>query len=152
MSFELRELVRALINRLSVDSSGNIKVTQATALQGLIAGVETDSILALVGKRADAFQATATSANASVTPLEVKAKTSSKKIYVTDLIISVDTAMWVQMQDDAATVLMEQMYFPANSIFSKTFSTPIEVATNKDLEFLTSAAGNISVTAAGYVI
>lgn len=138
---------------LVTDAAENLMTTLGTALKGLISGVETDSILALVGKRADSFQVTITSANAT-SATDVKAKTASKKIYITDLVISVDTAMNVQLQDDTGTpvVIMEQMYFPANSIFSKTFSTPLEVPTNKDLEVITSAAGNISVTAAGYVI
>lgn len=99
------------------------------------------------------FQATVTSANAT-SATAVKAKTASKKIYVTDLIISVDTAMNVQLQDDngSPAVLVEQMYMPANSVFSKTFRTPLVVATNQDLDVITSASGNISVFVSGYVI
>lgn len=99
------------------------------------------------------FQETITSANAT-SATAVKAKTAAKKIYVTDLIISVDTAMNVQLQDDngSPVVLMEQIYLPANSVFSKTFSTPLVVATNQDLDVVASASGNISVTVTGYVI
>lgn len=103
-------------------------------------------------RRSDAFQATITSSDAQAAT-QVKAKTAAKKIYVTDLIISTDTAMTLQLQDDTGTpvVLVEQMYFPANSIFSKSFTTPIEVATNKDLDIIASASGNISVFVSGYV-
>lgn len=138
---------------LALDSSGRTLLNLATALSVLISGTETDSIGVAPIRRSDAFQATITSADAT-SATEVKGNTASKKIYVTDLIISVDTAMSVQLQDDAGTpaVLMEQMYFPANSIFSKHFSTPLMAATNVDLDVITSATGNISVTALGYVI
>jgi len=121
--------------------------------QGLVSGVETDTILVYPARRADAFEATITSANAT-SATAVKAKTAGKSIYVTDIIISVDTAMNVQLQSDAGTpvVHMEQIYLPANSVFSKTFRTPIQLATNVDLDVITSASGNISVTALGYVI
>lgn len=104
-------------------------------------------------RRSDAFQATMTSADAT-TATSVKAKTAAKKIYITDIIISTDTAMNIQLQDDAGSpeVLMEQIYVPANMVFSKTFSTPVMVATNQDLDVVASVAGNISVTATGYVI
>lgn len=116
-------------------------------------GAESDSIGAAPFRRSDSFQATITSADAQAAT-SVKAKTASKKIYVTDLIISVGGAMNVQLQDDAGSpvVLMEQIYMPANSVFSKSFRTPLMVATNQDLDVITSAAGNISVTVTGYVI
>lgn len=101
----------------------------------------------------DRFQATITSANAS-SATAVKAKTADKKIYVTDLIISSGAALTVQLQDDTAdtpVVLMEQIYMAANSSFSISFSTPLEVDTNKDLDVIASGAGNISVTVTGYI-
>lgn len=101
----------------------------------------------------DSFQATITSSNAT-SATAVKSKTADKKIYITDVIVSVDTAMSVQLQDDAGTpvVVMEQMYMPANSVFSKTFKTPLVIATNQDLDVITSVSGNISVTVSGFVI
>lgn len=137
---------------LQLDSSGNVQVNLATVIADIISGAENDSILTAAHRRADAFQATITSADAS-TATSVKAKTAAKKIYVTDLIVSVDTAMNVQFQDDdSPTVLVEQMYMPANSVFSKSFSTPLVLGTNVDLDVITSTSGNISVTALGYVI
>lgn len=138
---------------LGLDASGNVKVTLATAISLLVGGTETDTIGVAPFRRGDAFQATITSADAQAAT-QVKAKTSAKKIYITDLIISTDTAMNIQLQDDAGgpEVLMEQIYVPANSVFSKTFSTPLLVATNQDLDVIASASGNISVTVTGYVI
>lgn len=138
---------------LNVDVNGNLLISLATALAAISEGVEADNLLSAPFRRSDAFQATITSANAT-SATQVKAKTASKRIYVTDIIISVDTAMSVQLQDDAGTpeVLMEQVYLPANSVFSKVLSTPMRLAVNVDLDVITSASGNISVTALGYVI
>lgn len=139
---------------LSVDSNGNLNTSLATALDNIDSnGVESDKIGVSPTRRSDAFRATITSADATSSTV-VKAKTAAKRIYVTDLIISVDTAMNVQLQDDAGSpeVLMEQIYLPANSVFSKVLSTPIMLAVNQDLRVITSASGNISVTVLGYVI
>lgn len=101
----------------------------------------------------NSFQATITSANAT-TATQVKAGTALKSIYVTDFVISTDTAMNIQLQDDAGTpvVLMEQIYLPANSVFSKSLKVPLKVATGKDLNVVASASGNISVLVTGYII
>lgn len=130
--------------------------TAITLSDGEGAAIALDSsgrmIPAVVVATTDDFQATITSANAT-SATQVKAKTAAKKIYVEDLIISVDTAMNVQLQDDAGSpeVLMEQIYLPANSVFSKSFKKPLVVATNQDLDVIASASGNISVTVTGKV-
>lgn len=114
---------------------------------------ESNSFTTAPTKRTDAFQATYNSADAS-TRAQVKAATASKKIYLTDIVISTDTAMNIIIQDSTASavILIQKLYVPANSVFSKTFSTPLECSTGKDLEVLASASGNISVTASGYII
>lgn len=124
----------------------------SVALQFLaLDGTELDRILTAPGRRDDAFQATITSADAT-TAVAVKTATAAKKIYVTELIISVGAAMAVRLQDSAPLVLMNDIYLPANSVFSKTFATPLMVGTNLPLNVKASVAGNISVTALGYVI
>ena len=102
----------------------------------------------------ESFQVTVTSANATSATQVKAAGAAGTNIYVTDLVISTDTAMNIQLQDNTGTpvVMMEQMYFPANSIFSKSFKTPLKVTTAKDLNMIASATGNISVTVTGYVI
>jgi len=99
------------------------------------------------------FRKTITSSDAT-SATQVKEKTADKRIYITDLIISVDTAMNVQLQDDAESpaVTMEQIYLPANSVFSKSFLTPLQLAENVDLDVITSVSGNISITTTGYVV
>ena len=107
---------------------------------------------------ANYFTATITSADAS-TATQVKAKTAAKKIYVTSLIISVgSTALEVQLQDDAGTpnVLMEEMFFAANGGLAISAASPelplFVVTTNQDLDVVTSAAGDVTVTVSGYVV
>ena len=100
------------------------------------------------------FQATITSADAS-SATQVKAKTADKKIHIVSLVISTDTAMNIQLQSDNGTpqVVMEQIYLAANGGMALTFPErfPLQVNTNEDLDVIASAAGNISVTAVGYV-
>lgn len=99
------------------------------------------------------FQATFTSADAqAATP--VKTKTADRKMYILSLVVSVDTAMNVQFQDDTGpTVLIEGMYFAANGGAHLTWpaEAPLVVNTNEDFDIITSAAGNISVTITGYL-
>jgi hypothetical protein len=99
------------------------------------------------------FQATFTSADAtSASP--VKTKTADRKMYILSLVVSVDTAMNVQFQDDTGpTVLIEGMYFAANGGAHLTWppEAPLVVNTNEDFDVITSAAGNISVTITGYL-
>lgn len=100
------------------------------------------------------FQVTITSADAS-SATQLKAGVSDKKIYILSVIISVDTEMSVQLQDDAGTpnVLMEQIYMAANTTAGMAFhlQSPLVVDTDNDLDVITSAAGNISVTVTGYI-
>jgi len=109
----------------------------------------------LAGVEPERFQATITSADAT-SATQVKAKTASKQIHVLSLIISTDTAMNIQLQDDAGTpaVLMEQIYLAANGGMALTFppEAPLVVTTNQDLDVIASAAGNISVTVTGYLM
>lgn len=129
----------------------NIGDVDVATLPALSAGTNNIGYTSMF-RRADAVQATITSSDAT-SATQVVAKVAAKNIYVTDVVISVDTAMSVQLQDDAGpAVLMEQIYLPANSVWSKTFSTPLLVATNQDLDVIASLAGNISVTVTGYQV
>jgi len=103
-------------------------------------------------RRSDAFQAVKTSADAQ-SATEIKAATTGKRIYITDIIISTDTALNLQIQDDASTpiVLIEDLFLPANSVFSKSFKIPLRTTAGQALDVIASAAGNISVSVAGYV-
>ena len=128
----------------------NIGDVDVATLPALSAGTNNIGYTAMF-RRSDAIQATITSSDATAAT-QVVAKVAAKNIYVTDIVISTDTALNVQLQDDAAAVLMEQIYLPAVSVWSKTFSTPLMVATNQDLDVIASVAGNISVTVTGYQV
>ena len=82
-------------------------------------------------------------------------KTADKKMYILSLVVSTDTAMNIQFQDDTGTpvVIMEQMYFAANGGAALTFppQAPLICDTNKDFDVIASVAGNISVTITGYL-
>jgi len=94
-----------------------------------------------------------TSADAqAATP--VKAKTVDRKMYILSLVVSTDTAMNIQFQDDTGpTILIEQLYLAANGGAHLTWpaEAPLVVNTNEDFDVIASAAGNISVTITGYL-
>ena len=107
----------------------------------------------LAGLMPQNFQATFTSADAQAAA-PVKVKTASRKMYILSLVVSVDTAMSVQFQDDTGpTVLIEQLYLAANGGAHLTWppEAPLVVNTNEDFDVLASVAGNISVTITGYL-
>lgn len=97
----------------------------------------------------DPIQETVTSADATG-GLTVKSATAGKTYFVTDLIISTDTEMSVELQDSDNTPILQQIYLPATSVFSKTFDSPLAVTLSKGLKAVASAAGNVSVTIVGY--
>lgn len=100
------------------------------------------------------FQATITSADAQ-SATQVKAKTAGKKMYIRTLIVSVGTAMEVSLQDDTGTpvIVMEELFLGTNGGAVVEFSdlAPLVVDTNKDLDVITSAAGDVSVSIFGYL-
>lgn len=135
------------------DMGASMPVELASAISGLISGVQTDTILVAPFKRADAFTATFNSADAS-TRAQVKAASASKKIYVTGIIISSGAAISVKIQDSttSAVILLQSIYMAANTTVTMNFSTPLECSTGKDLEVIASGAGNITVNVQGYII
>lgn len=107
----------------------------------------------LSGIMPQAFQATFNSADAQAAS-PVKAKTASRKMYILSLVVSTDTEMNVQFQDDTGpTVLIENLYLAANGGWQGQWppEAPLVVNTNEDFDVITSAAGNISVTITGYL-
>lgn len=133
------------------DTLNAVQVTSVTKLEGIIDGTENDNILVMPGRRIDAFEATLLTADAT-TAVSVKALTASKSHYITDIVISTDTAGWIRIEDTDATTIMPRKYFPANSIWSKSYVTPKKVTTAKAILVLAQNAGNISVDINGYTI
>lgn len=106
-----------------------------------------------VGLQPQAFKAIVDNAD-TTTAREIVAATASRKIYITSLIISVDTAGNYWLEDGDATQVTGKMYFAANGGCSQTFpeGTPLNTVTvNKALNVKGSTAGNVSVTVTGYL-
>lgn len=88
-----------------------------------------------------------TAAVASVT----SAPTSGQKLVITDIIISVDTAMRVDFTVESSATVIESVYMAANSTVNLITRSKRKLATaDKKLQVKTSAAGNISVNAFYY--
>lgn len=74
------------------------------------------------------------------------APTSGQKLVITDVIISVDTAMTVTLKEETSGTIFGKYYMAANSTLQITTRGKRKLATaNKKLQVQTSVAGNISV-------
>lgn len=98
----------------------------------------------------DSFSTTFTTADAT-TAQTVKAATSGKSIYITDILFSSGTTMNFLLQDGDGTAIVYPVYTTANYPQKIDFSTPLKVTLSKALQIKTSAAGTITVTISGYV-
>jgi hypothetical protein len=96
------------------------------------------------------FSVTNATADAT-TGMIVKAATVGKTLYLTDIVISTDTATTIEVQDTASTVVAQHMYFPAVSIWSKTWSTPLILALGTGLKVIAADAGNVTCTISGFL-
>lgn len=76
------------------------------------------------------------------------APASGKKLVVTDIVVSADTAMRVNFTEETSGTLLLSLYLPANGSAQITPRGKLKLATaGKKLMVQTSAAGNIAVTA-----
>lgn len=93
-----------------------------------------------------------TSADASGAPINVTdVPTTGKKLVITDIEISVDTAMRVDLIEETSGTVIATKYMAANSSVNLVTQSKRKLATaNKRLQVQTSAAGNISVGAFYY--
>jgi hypothetical protein len=90
-----------------------------------------------------------TSADQSAAPASVTdAPATGQKLVVTDILVSVDTAMRVDFKEEATGTVVASIYMAANSSAQVTPRSKLKLATvNKKLQAQTSAAGNIAITA-----
>lgn len=90
-----------------------------------------------------------TSANQSATPAAVTdAPTAGQKLVITDVLISVDTAMRVDLREETTNTVVASLYLPANGTAQITPRSKLKLATaDKKLMVQTSASGNVAVTA-----
>lgn len=93
-----------------------------------------------------------TSSNQSASAASVTdAPTSGQKLVVTDVLISVDTAMRVDLKEETTGTVLASIYMAANSMVQFTPRSKLKLATaDKKLQVQTSASGNIAVTAFYY--
>lgn len=108
----------------------------------------------LAGVEKTAWQEDYDSADASAEAEVVKASAASTVIVVQSYIISVDTEMWVKLQEQDSTALTGKMWLKAGGGVAITLpdKCPLILGTDSDLEVITEGAGNISVSATGYTI
>lgn len=79
------------------------------------------------------------------------APTSGQKLVITDIIISVDSAMRVDFNCESSGTVIETVYMAANSTVNLITRSKRKLATaDKKLQVQTSASGNISVNAFYY--
>lgn len=113
--------------------------------------LQLDSVGGVVkGHRADSFHAAAEYTTAQTATEIQAAPGASLKLYVTDVVLSTDTAMTMSL-DSGATLVIPNKYFAANGGMATHFQTPIECPANTSLTFTSSAAGNHSVQVEGYI-
>ena len=140
--------------------SGTVELGAGTATIGKLAandGVDIGDVdvasLPVRTISSNRIQATINSADAS-SATQVVAKVAGENIYILSIMVTTDTELNFQLQDDAGTpaVLMENIYLAANGGFVMNFppEAPLVVATNQDLDIIASGAGNVSVTVTGY--
>jgi hypothetical protein len=108
----------------------------------------------LVGTEYTKWQAVYNSSDATGEGEVVKASAASTILVVTGFIISADIEGWVKLQDEDSTALTGKFWFKAGGGTAWTLpsNTPIVLTSNKDLEVIAEAAGDVSVTAVGYTI
>ena len=133
------------------DNFGNLLVAFGASINFIQGGNETNTIGTAPFRRSDAFNAQLEFTDVT-TLTTVKAATASKKHYITDISISLSVAGWVQIKDGTGTILCPKKYMPANSVWSKTFSTPKQTATNTTIQIIQQNAGAGSVEIDGYTV
>lgn len=106
------------------------------------AGASWTSVFGVSGERFTS--ANASGADAAVTD----APTSGQKLVITDVLISVDTAMRVDLKEETSGTVFASIYLPANGSAQFTPRSKLKLATaNKKLMVRTSVSGNVAVTA-----
>lgn len=97
----------------------------------------------------DQFDSPVTSADATTKKL-IRSGSSGKIIYITDLLISVKSAMKVSIVDQDDTLVIPPFHFPTKGGFSRSYRTYPRVATAKSLYFITDVADEVSVQVCGF--
>lgn len=99
----------------------------------------------------DGFNATVTGST-TTSAQTLRAATSGKSIYITDLIISSSVARQVNLEDSDGTMMMHQISLAANSTLNHSFSSPLKITESKALNYRISKTGGVlTITVCGFV-
>lgn len=139
--------IAAKLRAISRDLIANIVLAAGTAIIGGTrdAGPQWTSVFGVAGARFTSANASAVAAAVSDVP------TNGQKIVVTDVLVSVDTAMRVDLKEETSGTVVASLYLPANSSVQFTPRGKLKLAVaDKKLTVQTSVAGNVAVTAFYY--
>lgn len=79
------------------------------------------------------------------------APTSTQKLVITDVLVSVGSAIRVDLKEETSGTIIASLYLAANSVMQWTPRSKLKLATaDKKLQVQTSGAGNVAVTAHYY--
>lgn len=108
----------------------------------------------LPGVEKTAWQEDYDSADASGEGEAVKASAASTILVVQSYIISVDTEMWVKLQEEDSSALTGKFWLKAGGGVAITLpdNAPLVLGVDSDLEVISEGAGDVSVSATGYTI
>lgn len=131
-----------------VVTSGNINVSGTVSIQGVVptsdAGPHWTSSYGITGSAVVAASITGTTIITDV-------PTSGQKLVITDVLISVDTAMNILLQEETSGMTIAKIFLPANGTVQWTPRSKTKLLTaNKRLTARSSANGNVGITAHYY--
>lgn len=139
---EIKALTAALTSGDAGDATAANQVLMLAALAAGLkdAGAAWTTVFGVSGARF-------TSANQSGGVASVTdAPTSGQKLVITDIEISVDTAMRVDLKEETTGTILASVYMAANSTVNLCTRSKRKLATvNKKLQVITSVSGNVSV-------
>ena len=87
------------------------------------------------------------------TDTEIKAAPGANAaIYLTYLLISTDTILNIELEDEDGNDIIPPLYFAAlGGVNGGIIYPPLELPANKALTYSTSGAGNVTIVASGYI-
>lgn len=131
------------------DSSNHwLNVSLKSKIAAVLDGKENDSIGSAPFRRSDSFNVDYTGDPSTVDV--VRAGAAGRQDHITDVTISTDTAATITIQTEDDEVLIGPLHLPENATFGKSYLTPIQVPTDKDIEVISDTPASVSVNLGGY--
>ncbi len=130
---------------IQIDTSSALPAGSNTIGGTTDSGPHWSSVFGVSGARFTSADQSASAASVTDAP------TAGQKLVITDLVVSVDTAMRVDFKEETSGTVLLSLYMAANSSAQVTPRSKLKLATaDKRLQVQTSAAGKIAVTAFYY--